>query len=293
MKGGIAAFLAVAEAAVSTGTHLCGDLILQFVTDEETTGMGTVAVIQRGYRGDACLVPEPSAFQTWIAYRGILYGTIRTEGRPAHAEIPQPHWRNGGGISAIDAMRTVLNGIDVLNGEWRGRPDKVHPLLATPSIVPTRIAGGEFIASIPAGCEIDLDVTYLPANADQNGYGAEVRREIDSHIQAWAAATPWLRDHPPTTRWFQDYPAAEMDPQHEFVRTLLECAAEEGIDSRISGFDSWADAASYSRIGVPSACLGPGDAFKAHSIDEWVSIRELQQCARIIARLVTSWCGAS
>lgn len=290
MKGGIAAFLAVVEAAVRTGTRLSGDLILQFVTDEETTGMGTIAVIERGYRADACIVPEPSSFETWIAYRGILYGSIHVEGRPAHGEIPQPHWRAGGGVSAIDEMRHVMNGIDALNFEWRGRPDQVHPLLSTPSIVTTRISGGEFIASVPASCDVDLDVTYLPTNVDSQGYGSEVRREIETHVAAWVTGDPWLREHPPQVSWFQEYPAAEMNPADSFVQTVLRSAREEGVESRVGGFDSWADAASYSKIGVPAACLGPGNAFRAHSIDEWVSIDELRRCSRILARLIANWC---
>lgn len=292
MKGGIACLLAVVEAAVRSGVRLGGDLMIQTVTDEETTGMGTVAAIQRGYRADACLVPEPSSFETWVAHRGILYATITVEGRPAHAEIPQPHWTAGGGVNAIDGMRRVLDGLDALSAQWQGRPDRLHPLLATPRIFPTRVAGGEFIASLPARCEIDIDLTYLPANADARGYGGEVRQEVEAHLARWAAADPWLREHPPRIAWVQDYPAAETSPDHDFVRALAAASAAEGIAARIAGLNSWADAASYLLAGVPALCYGTGSIVQAHTIDEWVSVAELEQCARVIARLVASWCGA-
>lgn len=290
MKGGIAANLAVAEAVARAG-GLKGDLIVEVVSDEETSGLGTIAAIRRGYTADACLVPEPSSFETWVAYRGIMFGEIRTEGRPAHAEIPQPHWRAGGGVSAIDAMRKVLDGIDVLNEDWRDRPDQRHPLLGTPSVIPTIIRGGEFIASIPGQCEVELDVTYLPSNADEGGFGSKVRAEIERQIDATAQADPWLNEHPPQVSWTEDFPAAEMDPNHPFVHAVVAAAAEEGIESPIAGLNSWADAASYSREGVPSACFGPGDIMRAHTIDEWVSIEELRACARVIARLTAEWCG--
>jgi acetylornithine deacetylase len=292
MKGGIAAFLAVAEAVVRSGIKLRGDLMLQTVTDEETTGMGTVAAIQRGYRADACLVPEPSNFEIWVAYRGILYANIRVDGRPAHAEIPQPHWRAGGGVNAIDLMRKVMDGLDALSMEWQGRPDKQHALLATPRIFPTGISGGEFIASLPARCELQIDLTYLPANGDALGYGSAIRQEVEDHLARWAAADPWLRENPPRITWIQDYPAAETSPDHEFVQALSVAGREEGIKTRIGGLNSWADVASYLLAGVPSLCFGTGSIERAHTIDEWVSITELRRLSRVLARLVGGWCGA-
>lgn len=293
MKGGIAAALAAVEAAVRSDVRFAGDLIVQVVSDEETTGMGTIACIERGYRADGCLVPEPTSFETWVAYRGILYGSVRTEGRPAHAEIPQPHWRVGGGVSGIDAMRKILDGLDALNAEWRGRPDQAHRFLAPPSIVVTGITGGEFIASIPAHCHVDLDVTYLPGNSDEAGYGGHVRREIEEHIMAWSASDPWLREHPPRVTWLQDYPPADMAPDHAFIQAVLHAAIGGGVPSRLAGLNSWADAASYARIGVPAACFGPGSILRAHTVDEWVSISDLRTCAEVIVRLLVEWCGAA
>ena len=57
--------------------------------------MGTVAVIERGYRADAGLVPEPTRLSLWIATRGLLHGAVVVPGRSAHAEMNQPPWRRG------------------------------------------------------------------------------------------------------------------------------------------------------------------------------------------------------
>jgi acetylornithine deacetylase len=293
MKGGIAAALAAVEAMVMCGVELPGDLIVQTVTDEETTGMGTIAAIERGYRADACLVPEPSGFDAWVAYRGILYATITVTGRSAHAEIPQPHHTEGGGVSAIEAMRYVMAGIDCLNREWEGRPDKRHKLLATPKVQATGIRGGEFIASVPASCTIDLDLTYLPANVDETGFGAGVRNEVEEHLRRWFEADTWLRENPPEISWHGDYPAAETDPDHPFVHCLSRAAASEGAGSKVAGLDSWADAASYLRADVPALCYGPGSIYRAHTSNEWVSISELRTCSRVFARLLIDWCSRS
>ena len=71
--------------------------------------MGTVAVIERGYRADAGLVPEPMRMSLWIATRGLLHGAVRgARAPPAHAETNQPPWREGGGVNAIRTPVPVL-----------------------------------------------------------------------------------------------------------------------------------------------------------------------------------------
>lgn len=290
MKGGIAAALAAVEAIVRSGVELGGDLHVQIAPDEETTGMGTVALLRRGERADACLVPEPSSFQVYAAYRGILYGTVTVAGRPAHAEIPQPHHSEGGGVNAIDAMRKVLDAFDALNAEWEGRPDKRHALLSTPRIFPTRIAGGEFIASLPGACTLDFDLTYLPGEAEPGGWGGNVRREVQEHLARAFDADPWLREHRPEVRWTQDYPAAETPLDTAFGAALCAASAAQGVETAIAGFDTWADAATYLLEGVPAYCYGPGAIERAHMIDEWVSVAELRTCSAVIARVIAGWC---
>lgn len=293
MKGGIAAALAAVEAVVRSGVELGGDLHVQIAPDEETTGMGAVALLRRAERADACLVPEPSSFQVYAAYRGILYGNVTVTGRPAHAEIPQPHHSEGGGVNAIDLMRKVLDAFDALNAEWRGRPDKRHPLLSTPQIFPTRIDGGEFIASLPGSCSLDFDLTYLPGEAEEGGWGGNVRREVEEHLERAFDADPWLREHRPVVRWTQDYPAAETPLDTAFGEALCAASAAEGVETAIAGFDTWADAATYLLAGIPAYCYGPGAIERAHMTDEWVSISELRTCSAVVARVIARWCAAA
>ena len=132
MKGGLAAALVALEALGDAGIRLDGDVVFEAVTDEETCAMGTIAAIERGYRGDAGLVPEPTGFDLWIATRGLLHGTLSVEGRSAHAEMNQPSWQDGGGVNAIQKTMPLLGALDELSARWAGRADKRHPLLGTP-----------------------------------------------------------------------------------------------------------------------------------------------------------------
>jgi acetylornithine deacetylase len=294
MKGGIGAALFALESLQACGVRLAGDVVLESVPDEETCAMGTVAAIARGYTADAGLVPEPTRLSLWVATRGLLHGTLTVEGRSAHAEMNQPHWREGGGVNAIQKAAAVLAGLDRLNAAWAEREDKRHPLLGTPSVNPTIVSGGSFISNVPERCDLALNATYLPGNADEHGYGSIPRSEIEQAVAAVAEADDWLAEHPPSWSWYTDYPPSEIDPASPIVAAAQEAGRELGVDVHAEGIDTTYDGALLTLFaGTPSPAFGPGDLRRAHAPDEWVGIDELVLGAKLYARAITRWCGVA
>ncbi len=292
MKGGIAAALFAVEALVDNGVRLGGDLTFEAVTDEETCAMGTVAAIERGYRADAGLVPEPTRLNLWIATRGLLHGTLRIPGRSAHAEVNQPDWREGGGVNAIERSLPLMRSLEELNADWGRRPAKAHPLLGRPRAQPTVIRGGVFISNVPEACEIQYNATYLPGDADERGYGSVPRGEIVEAVGRAASDDDWLEAHPPEWSWATDYPPSEISPNEEIIAVARGAARSLGMAGDSEGIDTTYDGALLTRLGgVPSPAFGPGDLGRAHAPDEWISIDELVLGARAYARAVCHWCG--
>src|SRR2546423_12619713 len=95
MKGGVACMVYAAEVLQRLGIRLRGDLIVNTVTDEESSGAGGLAAVRHGVRADAGIVTEPTAFDLWTCCRGSLSPTISVEGRPRHAQMAQTHQRAG------------------------------------------------------------------------------------------------------------------------------------------------------------------------------------------------------
>ena len=294
MKGGIAAAFVALEALAACGVRLAGDVIVETVPDEETCAMGTIAAIARGYRADAGLVPEPTRLDLWVATRGLLHGTLTVDGRSAHAEMNQPHWREGGGVNAIQKAAAVLAGLDGLTAEWAGRDDKRHPLLGTPSVNPTMISGGSFVSNVPERCEITVNTTYLPANADERGYGSVPRGEIEATVAAVAEADDWLAEHPPSWSWYTDYPPSEIDLASPIIAVAQEAGRDLGLDVTPEGIDTTYDGALLTLFAeTPSPAFGPGDLTRAHAPEEWVGIDELILGAKAYARALALWCGVA
>jgi acetylornithine deacetylase len=291
MKGGIAAAMFALEALAANGVRLAGDVIVQTVPDEETCAMGTVAVIERGYRADAGLVPEPTKLNFWIATRGLLHGSVAVPGRSAHAEMNQPPWREGGGVNAIEKSVPLLQAFQELSADWDTRESKAHPLLGRPRVQPTIIRGGAFISNVPESCRIDVNATYLPADADDDGYGSVPRAEILRAVGVASGRDDWLTQNPPVWTWATDYPPSEIDPAEDIIAVTRDATAQVGVDARSEGIDTTYDGALLTRLaGVPSPAFGPGDLGRAHAPDEWIGVDELVLGARAYARAICAWC---
>jgi acetylornithine deacetylase len=294
MKGGVASAMFALRALRECGVRLDGDVFFEVVPDEETCAMGTVAAIERGYRADAGLVPEPTCLNLWVATRGLLHGSFRVPGRSAHAEVNQPHWRDGGGVNAIEHALPLVAALGDLSDEWLTREAKRHPLLGTPRVQPTIVHGGSFIANVPEDVTIHLNATYLPQDADEAGYGSVPRGEIVAAVEGRGANDDWLQAEPVTWTWATDYPPSEIDHGEPIVAVAAAAARAVDGEGRLEGIDTTYDGALLTRLaGVPSPALGPGDLGRAHAPDEWVGIDELVAGARAYARAIVAWCGAA
>jgi acetylornithine deacetylase len=298
MKGGIAAMTLAAETLSGLGVSLAGDLVLATNTDEESSGAGGRALLQRGLTADAGIVTEPTDFRVWVACRGSEYGVIRVPGRPGHAEIRQPSWRRGGAVNAIEKAAVVLEAIAALRDRWAATPGLRHRFLSPPSLLPTLTRGGEWPVTYPSSCELTIAVMYLPAQADERGWGGGVRREVEEWISHQTARDDWLAEHPPAIEWWPNAVMPMEIPESEpIVATMLAASADAGRRRELGGLDSWYDGATFTHLaGIPSIGFGPPGfdpegSSVAHTVDEYVPIDGLVACAQALAVAAMRFCG--
>jgi acetylornithine deacetylase len=296
MKGGVAAMVIAALALAESGVELDGELIVSTVTDEEWNGAGALALATRGIVADAGIVPEATGFEPWIACRGVLNPTVTVAGRPGHAEMPQPDWREGGAVNAIEKTTIVLDAVRTLRERWRAE-DGEHPLLAPGELVPTVIQGGEWWVNYPASCTTTVDVTYLPQQGDADGgWGEGLEREIEEWILKRTREDEWLAENPPSFEWGTNLAPAEIEPGHPIVGCALGAGEAVGRPGKIAALQGWHDAATFTRFGTPTISYGPtglsndGETM-AHAVDEFVPVADLVACAQALAVAALRWCG--
>jgi acetylornithine deacetylase len=283
-----------AETLAAEGIALAGDLVVNTITDEESSGAGGAASVAHGVRADAGIVTEPTGFDVWVACRGSSYAEIEIPGRPGHAEIAQRHWREGGAVNAIEKGMLVVEAIQKLRARWREREDFTHPYLSPPDVIPTIAAAGEWAVTYPASFRLTCGALFLPAQGDEGGWGSLVEKEVTEWILAATAEDDWLAENPPLFRWSNGVMAMEIPEDSPIVSTLSGARDAVGRKGSLAGLDSWYDGATYTVYGgTPSVAFGTGGFETAHAIDEYVPVDDLVACAQAVAIAAMRFCEES
>ncbi len=283
MKGGIAAMLKALEIIQAAGIRLGGDVVVQVVPDEEATCMGTLACCQRGVRADAAIIPEPTDLDVLLAVSGNLSGTIRVFGRAGHADMPQPHWREGGAVNAIVKAAKVIGALEDLRQDWKEDPRRRHKYVPADRITPTMISGGHWGVAYPEEVRIQFSANFIPGTEDLRG-------EIEESIARVARTDSWMAEHPPRLDADLMY-AAEVDENEPIAQLARDAARDSGIESKFIGWGSLSDAIhliNYSKI--PTISVGPASR-TIHQTDERVDLREIVATAKVTALCLLRWCG--
>jgi len=134
-------------------------------------------------------------------------------------------------------------------------------------------------------------VTFSPQQADADGWGTAVRRQVEERVRVAAEADPWLTLRPPVLRWSTEVPAATVGAEAPIVTTALASAQALRHPAGVAARTTWLDTASFTRAGTPAIGLGPGDIEVAHTVDEWVEADELVRAAQLLAVCAMRFCG--
>lgn len=295
MKGGVAAMLMAVEFLKDLGVTLKGDIVFTTVVDEEIGGMGSLAMVDRGFHADAGIMTEPTANQIAPICHGILWGRILIDGIGGHAELLPNSWDTTGPVNAVELTRQMLDGLDVLNRRWRTDVRKNHPLMDLPNqVIATQLKVGEHPASIAGRAEITFDAQYLPGEHDAVNMGGNVRREIEEHVARICDLDPYLRKNPARVEWILDADCAEIPADSDFVRSFQSAVERVGTSPVLTGFGAHSDIGLPTTLGqTPTVNFGPGDPAFAHQPNERVTIDQLVECCTAIAMTLCDWCEVS
>jgi len=284
MKSGLVAAIFALDALAAIGLEPAGRVHLQAVVEEESTGLGALATLARGYRADACFIPEPTGERLNRSQVGALWFRLRVHGKPTHVADA------GAGGNAILAAQPLITVLQELEDDWNARAAD-HPhfhSLARPIVFnPGMIRGGDWPSSVPAWCEVDCRIAVLP------GWDvAACRAEIERRVAA--AAHPMLADRPPELVWNGFLAEGYSFEGHREIEDLLARAHREAVGDGLGErlMTALTDTRAYGLYyAIPAFTYGPvGEAI--HGFDERVELASLARVTETIALFVAGWCGA-
>ncbi|WP_256839811.1 M20/M25/M40 family metallo-hydrolase [Ornithinimicrobium faecis] len=294
MKGGFACAVGAYEAIRRAGLRLRSNLHFASVADEEAGGMGTLALVDRGYVAPGgAIVPEATNLNIAPLCRGILWGRIIIRGRAGHIELQQKPWEDGGAVDAVDYGRRMLNAITDLNARWAETPEKNHQYLPIPCQVKVaQLDAGEYPTTYARECVITFNAQYLPQQKDANGLGSIVKKELEDFVASVFEGDAWVAQNPPEIEWFVDADCGETSDQEPVVQEPLKAAQAIGLESVLQGCMSHTDMGLMIDSGTPTINFGPGHMGVAHQADEHVTEEHLLAAMKVMALSLVALCGA-
>jgi len=272
MKGGVAAMIGAARTLASSGGLESGRLIVAAVVDEEYASIGAEALVSR-WHADAAVVTEPTDLVVAIGHKGFSWIEVTTKGRAAHGSRPQE------GRDAILRMGRVLSRLEQLDRSLQAR--LAHPVLGTPSLHGSLIAGGRELSTYPDSCMLQMErrtISGEPTNV--------ALTEIEEILAALRLADS---DFQGDARLMFNRPPYETPAGHELPQLLESAVLSVGHTPNRAGMTYWTDAAILGHAGIPSVIFGPGGE-GYHGLEEYVRVNEVLACREALAILARNFC---
>jgi acetylornithine deacetylase len=284
MKGGLAAMTMALKTLLDIGLRPRGSVILEYVVDEEVSGLGTLACVTRGYKADAGISLETSDLHVQPACIGRLWFVVEVRGKPAGIS------RRWEAVSALDKGYRVAKAIEDLEGIRIAT--LTHPLFpdnrgALPCAV-GRFEAGNYPSATPDRAVLRGSMGLLPQENIE-----EVKEDLRTFIRDVCDLDPWLKDNPPRV-WFEGLIAegAEIPRDHPIVTTVANGYREVTGDEPVySGRMGAADTRFLIRHGeTPTVIFGPGVTAQMHATNEWLPLENLVIATKTLALAIHDWC---
>ena len=205
----------------------------------------------------------------------------------------------GGGLfgaSAIEKMSKIIQALQELEQHWSVMKQYPNMPSGTTTINPAVIEGGRHPAFIADQCRLWITVHYLPNENYQ-----EVVEEIESYLNKVAEADIWLRDNPLQFEWggssmIEDkgeiFPSFTLPTEHPGLKMLakahekvMESPLQQGISTTVT------DGGWLNYFDIPTILYGPGELKEAHSVNEKIKIKDLENFSDVLYQFLKEWCS--
>lgn len=267
-KSAVAAMIEAVKAIKKSKIKLKGDLLLEFVVDEERGGYeGTKWLLDRGVKGDYAVVCD-GELEVATCHKGDYSVELTSLGRLAHAARPYE------GINAVHQMINVANALLSIPHRY-GWQNRKHTLCGIPYINVSVIDGGIQRNMVPDKCRMVIDRRVVP--------GLETLEDAKNEIET--VLSELQRKDSDLTLKKKEIIAIE--PQEiskgESVVEALIAAYERvvGTEPKIAGCMVFTDAHWFTNnYNIPAVCMGVSGG-NEHGTDEYVEVDSLLTAAKI------------
>lgn len=306
MKGAIAAAAMAAVVLADEGVTLAGDLTLAHACGEESgrRDIGCNAILDRGYRSDIAIFPEPSNFAIYPTVKGELFFRLTVPGKSTHicnrhlVAQPIPFGQERPGVSAIDNMLKYQLAFLELEKQWNVWRSNPHVPPGGMFVSINTLQAGTSLTSVPDSAEATGSMLFNPDLT-----GAEVMDEIRATVDRVTDGDYWLREHRPTldlpldsasaAPWIKEPVNLPHDhPVIDAIQSAMRATMDRTSPVTISPFVC--DANFWFPLGQDCIVWGVGDpSWGIHGANERIPVADLIAATKAFAIATVAWCGVT
>lgn len=283
-KAGVVECLLVAHAIREAGLTLAGDLIVTSVVEDESTGNGSLAAVQRGHTGDGVIIVDGTWPERFIvSHMGQVSFQITLAGVAGHATSagPNPIAAIGQVVTALQEYVSRRNATQAKPWGANERPHFINLGMVT---------GGVWPGSVPGDCVIEGQCGFPPPETC-----AAAKDAIRQVLRDLAQAPGWPLAAPAAIAFVGlETPPQVGDPHNAIVQLLVETARDRhGAVLQESVIAGHCDLRHYTATTAAACLYGPGGGRNIHGADEHFELAHLPLVAGNLACVALRWCGVA
>jgi acetylornithine deacetylase len=282
-KAGVVICLGLMRTLIERRVALDGDLVFQFVLEDEITGNGSLACLEAGHIAEAAIIVDGTRPDRAIdGHAGNMEFHIAVKGRPASVGVSHM------GSNAAETLSRTL--IALRDAFFRLNDGRQPPWTEFPS--PYQLVIHGLIADAPRFCvpveaSARCFVTFPPPDTIQS-----MRRFLE------AEGSKYARTHgcpdAPVFAW-EAFAAEPVSGAGAELRTLVaDAARRHGLpEVRFGPSTGTSDLRHFARRGIPCLLYGPGRGFNPHRVDEHFLLDDLPLMMQVYLDMVIAWCNVA
>ncbi len=273
MKGSIACMLSAADQFEAEALN--GPIYVAITADEEVGYLGAkqVAAESRFYREmvkaqTPAIIGEPTSLEVVHAHKGSYGFRVTSKGRAAHSSTRE-------GLNANLAMIPFLQEMKAIHDETE-QSQAWQDARFDPPTVSWNIGINDHTSAVNVTPPQSVCTVYYRPMPDQDPEilmerAESAARQCGLQFEAFRHGGPFF-----------------TDPDSEFVRQATKLAGREKSLTVSYGTDGGVLKELNNKI-----VFGPGSIAQAHTVDEWISLEQLELGTDMFATFIRHYCGSN
>lgn len=285
MKGALASMIMAGYLIKECDIKTKGDVyVTGSVMEEKGGSLGTKALIEkRNLKPHIAIIGEPTNLNIAIGHRGVSYLEVIVRGKSAHASNPDF------GINAIYKSIEIIEAIQKELIPYLPKHSTLGKVLVNITNIFSKPGA---INVIPYECTFQIDTRFIPNYTYKDVIKSILEviskiKSIDSNLDAKVQPLfGELKLPSGEVKKYEEFmPAFFTDPNDDIIKITKAALRELGVAPEVTVWNFATDAGWFSKAGIKSLGIGPGDEKLAHTSVEHIRVDDVLTATKIYVAL--------